>query len=77
MVELRGVEPLTPCIDAHAGEVGENGHRLVVRNGHLNEREVIAAAPVPVLPLCLHGLSSMPAGDDRGPRGRHQGSHRA
>jgi transposase-like protein len=170
-------------IDAHAEEVDENGHRrLVVRNGHHNEREVITAAgPVPVraprvndkrtdpatgerkrfasailpawarksprvaevLPLLyLHGLSSsdfgpaltqflgtshglsaatitrvdqglagrgddvqqavagrdrlrlllgrrdppqgpagagqsVPAGDDRGPRGRHQGTHRA
>ncbi len=27
-------------IDAHAEEVDENGHRLVVRNGHHNEREV-------------------------------------
>ena len=37
------------CIDAHAEEVDENGHRLVVRNGHHNEREVITAAgPVPV-----------------------------
>src|SRR5260370_1807933 len=36
-------------IDAHAEEVDESGHRLVVRNGHHNEREVItAAAPVPV-----------------------------
>ena len=36
-------------IDAHAEEVDENGHRLVVRNGHHNEREVITAAgPVPV-----------------------------
>jgi len=32
-------------IDAHAEEVDENGHRLVVRNGHHNEREVITAAP--------------------------------
>src|SRR5918912_2543064 len=31
-------------IDAHAEEVDENGHRLVVRNGHHNEREVITAA---------------------------------
>ncbi len=37
-------------IDAHAEEVDENGHRLVVRNGHHIEREVITAAgPVPVL----------------------------
>jgi Transposase, Mutator family len=36
-------------IDAHAEEVDENGHRLVVRNGHHNEREVITAAgSVPV-----------------------------
>jgi hypothetical protein len=36
-------------IDAHAEEVDENGHRLVVRNGHHNEREMITAAgPVPV-----------------------------
>jgi len=36
-------------IGAHAEEVDENGHRLVVRNGHHNEREVITAAgPVPV-----------------------------
>jgi putative transposase len=36
-------------IDADAEEVDENGHRLVVRNGHHNEREVITAAgPVPV-----------------------------
>src|SRR4051794_30869082 len=36
-------------IDAHAEEVDENGHRLVVRNGHHNEREVITAAgAVPV-----------------------------
>src|SRR5438552_1839463 len=36
-------------IDAHAEEVDEKGHRLVVRNGHHNEREVITAAgPVPV-----------------------------
>ena len=31
-------------IDAHAEEVDENRHRLVVRNGHHNEREVITAA---------------------------------
>jgi hypothetical protein len=31
-------------IDAHAEEVDENGHRLVVRNGYHNEREVITAA---------------------------------
>ena len=56
-------------IDAHAEKVDENGHRLVVRNGHHNEREVITAAGlVPV---------RAPAGDDWGPRGRHQGTHRA
>ena len=28
-------------IDAHAGAVDENGHRLVVRNGYHREREVL------------------------------------
>ena len=41
--------PPGPRPDAHAEEVDENGHRLMVRNGHHNEREVITAAgPVPV-----------------------------
>jgi len=31
-------------IDAHAHEVDENGHRLVVRNGYHHEREVLTAA---------------------------------
>src|SRR5271166_259976 len=31
-------------IDAHAGEVDENGYRLVVRNGYHDEREVLTAA---------------------------------
>jgi transposase-like protein len=31
-------------IDAHAGEVDENGYRLVVRNGYHGEREVLTAA---------------------------------
>ena len=31
-------------IDAHAGEVDEDGRRLVVRNGHHGEREVTTAA---------------------------------
>ena len=31
-------------IDAHAGEVDENGRRLVVRNGYHHEREVLTAA---------------------------------
>ncbi|WP_196765112.1 transposase, partial [Mycobacterium avium] len=31
-------------IDAHAGEVDENGHRLVGRNGYHREREVLTAA---------------------------------
>jgi putative transposase len=36
-------------IDAHAGEVDENGYRLVVRNGYHGEREVLTAAgAVPV-----------------------------
>ena len=28
-------------IEAHAGELDENGHRLVVRNGYHREREVL------------------------------------
>ena len=36
-------------VDAHADEVDENGHRLVVRNGHHQPREVTTAAgAVPV-----------------------------
>ena len=36
-------------IDAHAGQVDEDGHRLVVRNGYHAEREVTTAAgAVPV-----------------------------
>jgi transposase-like protein len=36
-------------IEAHAGEVDADGHRLVVRNGYHNEREVTTAAgAVPV-----------------------------
>jgi putative transposase len=35
---------VTACIDAHAEEADENGHRLVVRNSHHIEREVITAA---------------------------------
>ena len=31
-------------IDAHAGEVDENGYRLVVRNGYHHERGVLTAA---------------------------------
>lgn len=31
-------------IDAHVGEVDENGRRLVVRNGYHQEREVLTAA---------------------------------
>jgi putative transposase len=31
-------------LDAHAGEVDENGHRLVVRNGYHHERDVLTAA---------------------------------
>jgi len=31
-------------IDAHAGEVDESGHRLVVRNGYHRQREVLTAA---------------------------------
>src|SRR5258708_18708757 len=40
---------VTAYIDAHAGEVDENGYRLVVRNGFHGEREVLTAAgAVPV-----------------------------
>ena len=31
-------------IDAHVGEVDENGYRLVVRNGYHHERQVLTAA---------------------------------
>jgi putative transposase len=31
-------------IEAHADQIDENGHRLVVRNGHYAEREVTTAA---------------------------------
>ena len=31
-------------VDAHAGEVDENGYRLVVRNGYHHERDVLTAA---------------------------------
>jgi transposase-like protein len=31
-------------IDARAGDVDENGHRLVVRNGYHHQREVLTAA---------------------------------
>lgn len=31
-------------VEAHAGEVDDEGHRLVVRNGYHAEREVITAA---------------------------------
>ena len=31
-------------IDAHAGELDDNGHRLVVRNGYHDERSVLTAA---------------------------------
>jgi hypothetical protein len=40
---------VTAYIDAHAGEVDENGHRLVVRNGFHDPREVATTAgAVPV-----------------------------
>ena len=31
-------------VDSHAGEVDENGYRLVVRNGYHHERDVLTAA---------------------------------
>ena len=53
-------------IDAHAEEVDENGHRLVVRNGHHNEREVITAAgPVPVLAPRVNDKRTDPATGER------------
>ena len=33
-------------IARHAGEVDDNGHRLVVRNGYHTERDVMTAAAV-------------------------------
>jgi putative transposase len=58
-------------IDAHGEEVGETGHRLLVRSGHHNEREVITAAD-PCRPPRVNDKRT-----DRGPRGRYQGTHRA
>ena len=53
-------------IDAHAEEVDENGHRLVVRNGHHNEREVITAAgPVPVRAPRVNDKRTDPATGER------------
>jgi putative transposase len=53
-------------IDAHAGEVDENGHLLVVRNGHHNEREVITAAgPVPVRAPRVNDKRTDPATGER------------
>jgi putative transposase len=53
-------------IDAHAEEIDENGHRLVVRNGHHNEREVITAAgPVPVRAPRVNDKRTDPATGER------------
>ncbi len=53
-------------IDAHAEEVDENGHRLVVRNGHHNEREVITAAgPVSVRAPRVNDKRTDPATGER------------
>ena len=53
-------------IDAHAEEVDENVHRLVVRNGHHNEREVITAAgPVPVRAPRVNDKRTDPATGER------------
>jgi len=47
-------------------EVDENGHRLVVRNGHHNEREVITAAgPVPVRAPRVNDKRTDPATGER------------
>ena len=35
---------MAACIDAHAGEVDEDGRRPVVRNGYHRERDVLTAA---------------------------------
>src|ERR1700716_30383 len=57
---------VSACIDAHAEEVDENGHRLVVRNGHHNEREVITAAgPVPVRAPRVNDRRTDPAPGER------------
>jgi putative transposase len=57
---------VSACIDAHAEEAGENGHRLVVRNGHHNEREVITVAgPVPVRAPRVNGKRTDPAAGER------------
>ena len=53
-------------IDVHAEEVDENCHRLVVRNGHHNEREVITAAgPVPVRAPRVNDKRNDPATGER------------
>ena len=63
-VALQG--EVSAYIDAHAEEVDENGHRLVVRNGHHNEREVITAAgPVPVRALRVNDKRTDPATGER------------
>ena len=42
-------------IQLHKDRLDENGQRLVVRNGHLPEREVISGAgPIPVVALYLN-----------------------
>jgi hypothetical protein len=33
---------VSACVDAHTEEVDENGHRLVLRNGHHNESPIRA-----------------------------------
>jgi putative transposase len=53
-------------VDAHAEEVDENSLRLVVRNGHHNEREVITAAgPVPVRAPRVNDERTDPATGER------------
>ena len=40
---------VTEYIDAQACQVGDDGHRLVVRNGHLPERKIVTGiGPIPV-----------------------------
>jgi putative transposase len=60
---------VSALIDAHAAEVDENGHRLVVGNGHHNECEVIrAAGPVPVPAPRANDKRTDPAAGERNTR---------
>src|SRR3954447_18067197 len=55
-------------IEAHAGEVDEDGHRLVVRNGYHEPREVTTAAgAVPVRAPRVNDKRSDPVSGERRP----------